>query len=208
MSEITKVPSVLTVVEDGGEYVIRAHREIGEAMAKTILSQLKEAYRVTYITDTDMKVFRAEKGSNAGQTVRPVAEAQTPSPKKEPISAPVPHEPVPASRRIIQDESAPPSPELVEENYEAMMRQQEREAQELARQDQFNRQQAVPPEAVEEEAPVAETPRKRTRNIATPGSPCGRCGGGGSVMCDDGVTGACPVCQGKGQIQTWGRGRR
>jgi hypothetical protein len=197
MAEITKVAPVLTVVEDNGEYVIRAQREIGEGMAKTILSQLKEASRVTYITDTDMKVFKAD---GLAKIAAPVAKVAEPAPQ-EPTRAPL------ASQRIVQDSSAPPVPELVDESYEAILRQQEQDARELSRQSQFNSQ--VPQDIIPEEEPVQETPRKRTRNIApVAGSTCGRCGGGGTVVADTGDSGSCPVCQGKGQIHTWGRGKR
>jgi hypothetical protein len=71
----------------------------------------------------------------------------------------------------------------------------------------------------EEEPPAADQPRRRQRNLAIAGSPCGRCNGsgvayridgdGGAVVDGSGqaITGVCNVCAGTGQVKKWGRGR-
>jgi hypothetical protein len=195
MSEIEQIPPVLTVIEDGGEYVIQASGPTGKRLGAIILSQLPHASRVTYMDPTGVKVFKSN-----GKVDPPRPHAPVVAPSQEAVS-PVS---VPPSRRIIQDGSAPPALELVEEDYEAQLRADEAEAAEMARQEQFNHQNALPPA---EDEPEPESPRKRVRNINMPVNTCGRCAGAGSIMGESGMTGVCPVCKGKKVISTWGRQR-
>jgi hypothetical protein len=208
MPEIQKVSPVLTVIEDGGEYVIQASTAIGKRLGAIILAQIPNAPRVTFVDETGVKVFKntAQKGTSPVsipvQTLHASAEKEVPSP-----DFPSP-KPIPASQRIFQDNAAPPAPELVEEEYEAVLKQEAADAAELARQEQFNRQSAVPPEpeAEKEDQP---TPRKREpRDLQTNAAQCGRCEGSGQIVNDGGFSGPCPVCKGKGVMQAWGRGRQ
>ena len=116
-------------------------------------------------------------------------------------------------------------PELAEAEMDRLLQeaaQGERDAAKLAEDRRFQSQQAV--QAGDETAPEpAETPaapRKRERNLAINGSPCGNCGGSGqSVRVDSTgsfipdengrpLGGVCQVCSGSGQIKPGGRGRR
>ena len=141
------------------------------------------------------------------------AMGESPSPTPGP-SDPVPTptgKPVKRKPVIFQDAAAPPAPELAEEEMDRLFaeaQQAELDAAKAQEERRFQQQQAVqanvePTEAAEEPA----QPRKRTRErqLATTGRPCGRCGGGGKVVGDAGFAGACPVCQGEGQVKTWDR---
>ena len=109
-----------------------------------------------------------------------------------PSRTPSPDEPVqiPNKRRkpqIFQDQAAPPSPELAEAEMDRLLQeaaQGERDAAKLAEDRRFQSQQAV--QAGDDTAPEpAETPaapRKRERNLAINGSPCGNCGGSGQSV--------------------------
>jgi len=133
--------------------------------------------------------------------------APTPGPS-EPVKIPTKRKPV-----IFQDAAAPPAPELAEEEMDRLMaeaQQAEAEAAKVAEDQRFQRQQAVqanqePSDVPAEQPAEAAKPRRRERQLATTGRPCGRCGGGGKVMGDAGFTGACPVCHGEGQVKTWDR---
>jgi hypothetical protein len=137
----------------------------------------------------------------------------------------VPKPPTKRKSVIFQDQAAPPSPELAEAEMDRLLQeaaQGERDAAKLAEDRRFQSQQAV--QAGDDTAPEpAETPaapRKRERNLAINGSPCGNCGGSGqSVRVDSTgsfipdengrpLGGVCQVCSGSGQIKSWGRGRR
>ena len=197
MSEIQQVPPVLTVVEDGSEYIIQCSKATGKRLGALVLSSLQNATRVTYTDEMGIKVFK----SNG----KPVDTLRPPAPVVPPDAPEAPK--LPAHQRIVQDGSAPPAPELAEEDFEAQLRQQEAEAADLARSEQFNRQQAIVEEAPAEE-PEPAVRRRAPRNLDVGGSICGRCAGAGQIMAESGMTGACPVCKGKGSIQAWGRGRR
>lgn len=203
MEGIESVPAILQVIEDDGEFVVRASKELGGKLAQGVLKSLTGARKVTYISDNDVKVFRAPK--NAKPTP-PVAEPQlhdvfdVQAEFEKTIEQPEPKKP-----KIIQDGSAPPSPELVED-YEAEIKRQQAEASALKNQERFNQQDAVQDPPPEEEQPTVR--KRRERNLDVAGSPCGRCGGGGQIVGDSGFSGVCPVCQGQGQIKSWGRGRR
>src|ERR1019366_8980521 len=131
--------------------------------------------------------------------------APTPGPS-EPVRIPTKRKPV-----IFQDAAAPPAPELAEEEMARLMaeaQQAEADAAKVAEDQRFQRQQAVqanqePSDVPAEQPAEAAKPRRRERQLATTGRPCGRCGGGGKVMGDAGFTGACPVCLGQGQVKTW-----
>ena len=133
--------------------------------------------------------------------------APTPGPS-EPVKIPTKRKPV-----IFQDAAAPPAPELAEAEMDRLMaeaQQAEADAAKVAEDQRFQRQQAVqanqePSDVPAEQPAEAAKPRRRERQLATTGRPCGRCGGGGKVMGDAGFTGACPVCHGEGQVKTWDR---
>lgn len=126
--------------------------------------------------------------------------------------------PASASKRrrpqIFQDAAAPPAPELAEAEMDRLMAEAQQAEQDAARQaedQRFQRQQAVQAQTEASDVPGeqpadASKPRKREpRQLATTGRACGRCGGGGKVMGEAGFVGACPVCQGQGQVKTWDR---
>jgi hypothetical protein len=206
MSEIQKVSPVLTVIEDGGEYVIQASTAIGKRLGAVILAQIPNAPRVTFVDETGVKVFKNT--VQKGNVPASIPAKNLPTQAKEEVPSPdlSPDKPIPAHQRIFQDNAAPPAPELVEEEYAAVLRQEAADAAELARQEQFNQEKVAPaePEQVEEETP---TPRKREpRDLQTNVAQCGRCEGSGQIVNDGGFSGPCPVCKGKGVMQAWGRG--
>ena len=140
-----------------------------------------------------------------------------------PSPTPGPNEPVkvpaaPAARRkpqIFQDAAAPPAPELAEAEMDRLLAeaaQAEQDSVKLAEEQRFQRQQAVQAQVepsdvpAEQPAEAAAKPRKReSRQLATSGRPCGRCGGAGQIMGEAGFVGHCPVCHGEGQVKTWDR---
>jgi hypothetical protein len=115
--------------------------------------------------------------------------------------------------RIYQDAAAPPAPELAEAEMDRLLaeaQQAETEAARVAEDQRFQRQQAVqaqvePSDVPAEQPAEAARPRRRERQLATTGRPCGRCGGGGKIVGDAGFEGSCPVCHGEGQVKTWDR---
>ena len=138
--------------------------------------------------------------------------------------APKPPAPIRRKPVIFQDAAAPPAPELVEAEMDRLLQeaaQAEVDATKVAEDRRFQAQQAVQAgddtAPAESEAPAS--PRKRERNLAINGSPCGNCGGGGQSVRVDGtgsfipdenghpMRGVCQVCSGTGQIKSWGRGR-
>lgn len=148
---------------------------------------------------------------NAGRTGEKAnGESPTPTPgPSDPVQIPNKRKP-----QIFQDAAAPLSPELAEAEMERLMQevaQAEQDAAKVAEDQRFQRQQAVqaavePSDVPAEQVAEAAKPRKRERQLATTGKPCGRCGGGGQVMGEAGYTGACPVCLGAGQVKSWDRG--
>ena len=136
---------------------------------------------------------------------------------ENPSPTPGPSEPVkiPAKRKpvIFQDAAAPPAPELAEAEMDRLLaeaQQAEQEAARVAEDQRFQRQQAVqaqvePSDVPAEQPAEAAKPRRRERQLATTGRPCGRCGGGGQIQGEAGFVGACPVCHGEGQVKTWDR---
>jgi len=157
---------------------------------------------------------------------------------ESPVPTPGPNDPVavPAAKpaaaaaaptrrkpQIFQDAAAPPAPELAEAEMARLLAeaaQAEADAARVAEDQRFQRQQAVQAgDPAEEEPPAADQPRRRQRNLAIAGSPCGRCNGsgvayridgdGGAVVDGSGqaITGVCNVCAGTGQVKKWGRGR-
>ena len=140
------------------------------------------------------------------------AMGESPAPTPGP-SDPVP---VPVKKRkpvIFQDAAAPPAPELAEAEMDRLLaeaQQAEADAAKLQEDQRFQRQQAVqaqvePSDVPAEQPAEAAKPRRRERQLATTGRPCGRCGGGGQIQGEAGFVGACPVCHGEGQVKTWDR---
>jgi hypothetical protein len=137
---------------------------------------------------------------------------------EKPSPTPGPSDPVaiPAKKRkpvIYQDAAAPPAPELAEAEMDRLLaeaQQAEADAARVAEDQRFQRQQAVqvqvePSDVPAEQPAEAARPRRRERQLATTGRPCGRCGGGGKIVGDAGFEGSCPVCHGEGQVKTWDR---
>ena len=197
MSEIEAVAPILTVIEDDGEYIVRASKDSGKKMGQSVLGMLAGAKKVTFISDSDVKVFKAKNGT------KPVPKPEVPDVQEE-FEKTIEDAPKPPSKRIMQDSAAPPSPELVGE-YEAELKRQQQETEALRQQEKFNKQDIEVPQP--EEAPEP-TRKRRERTLAVGGTSCGRCGGQGSIVGDSGFAGTCPVCQGKGEIKSWGRGRK
>lgn len=207
MSNPQQVPTILAIIEDGTEYTIRASGEFGKRLATSVMPMIPQATKVTFVTDTDIKVFKKEPSKQ--KPIVPTAEMTSNEEKKEEIPENTPQrKTLKASQRIIQDESAPPAPELVdEENEEELLRQMEAEEKQVQAMQRLNRQEAFPVQEEEIEEQSASTPRKRETPKATGSAVCGRCGGAGEVIGDSGMQGKCPVCKGKGKINSWGRGR-
>ena len=208
MANPTQVPSILTVIEDGTEYIIRAVSERGKQLARTVTTLLPEATKITLVTDTDVKVFKNEinKVPPLKKPVLVISQSEeSPDSQEEDIEEISAASPIPASKRIIQDLNAPPSAELVEEDYEAELRRQEAEAANIQKIEKLNKQSAIPSQTEElpEEAPRV---RKKQNIPAVSGSECGRCGGAGVLLAGD-VEVPCNVCKGKGTVQAWGRQR-
>jgi hypothetical protein len=157
---------------------------------------------VTLVSDNDVKVFRAKKGS----APEPKPVEQAPDIQEQFEQTIEPERPTPARKRIIQDGAAPPAPELVED-YEKELARQRAESVALQDQQRFNAEDGV---AEQEPEPIVEIPKRKTRErqLAVAGAACGRCAGSGQIMGEAGFQGMCPVCQGKGQIRAWGRGKR
>ena len=144
---------------------------------------------------------------------------------EKPSPTPGPSDPVavPVKKRkpvIYQDAAAPPAPELAEAEMDRLLaeaQQAEADAAKVAEDQRFQRQQAVqaagrgpadqvePSDVAAEQPAEAAKPRRRERQLATTGRPCGRCGGGGQIQGEAGFVGACPVCHGEGQVKTWDR---
>jgi hypothetical protein len=121
--------------------------------------------------------------------------------------------------QIFQDAAAPPAPELAEAEMDRLLQeaaQAENDAAKVAEDQRFQRQQAVQAGAEASDVPAEEPavtakPRKREpRVLAMTGRPCGKCGGSGQTGTQDTngqvFMGACAVCQGQGQVQTFARG--
>jgi len=226
-NEIQQISPVLTVIADGDEYVIQVSKAVGKRLGAIILGQIPDATRVTFMDESGVKVFR---NSSPKKVSGIPGKATQPAYKDEPDTEDLPgssespevidspdipepshpsHSLPPASQRIFQDSSAPPAPELVEEEYQAVLRQEEIDARELARQEQLNRQNPVPKELQNAEPTEPPAPRKREpRELVTDNSVCGRCEGTGQITNEAGFSGACMVCKGKGTVKAWGRGRR
>lgn len=233
--EIESVKPILTVIDDEGDLILSSTGPKGKAMAQAVLAMANGAKRVTIVQDGEMKVMKRNAVAENNAVQPPAKPAHvpvdlsalaTPDIQESFISdleagvtgeiatgeAPTP--PVPAQRRrkpvIFQDAAAPPAPELAEAEMDRMLQeaqQAEAEAARVAEDQRFQRQQAVQANApVEEAAPdAAPKPRRRERQLATTGRPCGRCGGGGQIQGEAGFVGACPVCHGEGQVKTWDR---
>jgi hypothetical protein len=136
-------------------------------------------------------------------------ESSTPTPgPNDPVEIPSRRKP---RHQIFQDAAAPPAPELAEAEMARLVEesaQAERDAEKVAEDQRFQRQQAVQAGADESEQaePAAAKPRKRApRQLAVTGRACGRCGGAGQIVGESGFQGACPVCHGDGQVQTFAR---
>ncbi len=164
---------------------------------------------MTLITPADMKIFKLTPSPAISADPSPAekAPALPPSvklvePGQEAAVPPPPSSPRPSPRpALVQDSSAPPSPELAD--YEREMAEAAVAAADLAR---MNGEvvEFPPAEAAPEAAPPARRKRNERPTADRPNSPCGRCEGAGSII----GGGTCPVCRGTGSIAKWGRGGR
>ena len=158
-----------------------------------------------YVADLEAGVT-GEQATGEAPGSRPTTAQPSPAPKRPP-------------RQIFQDAAAPPAPELAEAEMDRLLQeaaQAERDVAKVAEDQRFQRQQAVQAgtEATDipaEEPAVTAKPRKReSRVLAMTGRPCGKCGGSGQTGTQDTngqvFMGACAVCQGQGQVQTFARG--
>jgi len=194
----------LAIFEDDGEFTVRVNdsplaKSLTPALLKAI-GDATDARKLTLLTPTDTKIFKL---NGKGPVQAPPAPEST-------TKAAIPNPPnVPTPSRISQDLSAPPAPELAEEaidEYDRAMEEARKAEEEQREMERLNRQSVDLPEPTPDTEPDSRpTVRKRDRSRPAPAptSTCGRCGGAG--MLDGG--GACPVCQGRGQIAKWGSRR-
>ena len=199
----------VTIVTDGEMKVMKRNRA-GQAPQTAAEHVAKPPASLPVSAQPDIQdQFAAD--LEAGRTGE-IATGESPSP------TPGPSDPVkiPARRKpqIFQDAAAPPAPELAEEEMDRLLAEAaegEKESARLAEDQRFQRQQAVQVQAEPSDIPAeqpaeAAKPRKREpRALATSGRACGRCAGSGQIMGDAGFQGACPVCNGEGQVKTWDR---
>ena len=211
MTAPIQLTPTLAIFEDDGEFTVRVNdsplaKSLTPALLKAI-GDATDARKLTLLTPTDTKIFRLN-GPDRGKT----ESASSPSPKTESRglqSDAAPKESIPNPlRRISQDQSAPPAPELAEEaidEYDRAMEEARKAEEEQREMERLNRQNVDLPEPEPDAAPDRPAPRKRDRSRPAPAptSTCGRCGGAGML----GGGGACPVCQGRGQIAKWGSRR-
>lgn len=197
--EPVQLAPMLAVYEDDGEFTMRV---ADSALAKTVtpvvlkaIGESAKARKLTLITPTDTKVFKFGGG---------------PAPPVQQLPTTVASPPPKARERIVQDSSAPPAPEIVEEEFIDAENQRaldeaaeaERLQQQMTRE---NSRQVDFQQPVEDEVQEAPRTRKRTpRPEPVANAACGRCGGQGALE----GGGTCPVCQGRGAIAHYGRGRR
>jgi hypothetical protein len=187
MADPIPITPLLTVFADGSEYTIRASGEQGKRLGVSFVARMGEYSKVTFITDTDIKVYKASHGMIIPET--PADEA--------------PERPTP-ERRVFADGAAPPQPEQVEE-FEQELAEQRRAELEIKEMEKLNAQHIPQPEPVDPPQPARRGRPVKERD--SPGSPtvaCGRCGGTGQAS-DTGFGGQCPVCRGAGSVTPYGR---
>lgn len=176
MSDPVQLAPMLSIYEDDGEITMRtSDSPISKQVSAKVISLIQEMAKprkVTLITPTDTKVF---KFAPAAQTTQ-----------SEPSAPPTP--PIRARERIVQDESAPPAPEIADEFEKELQEQEKAEAE-------------IKEEANVEEMPVRKRAKQRPEPSSELQSTCGRCFGTGALE----GGGACPVCRGKGSIAHYGR---
>src|SRR5271170_7303314 len=107
---------MLAVYEDDGEFTVRTS---DSALAKSVTPQVIKAIgesvkarKLILITPTDTKVF---KFGGSGHAAGTASTAATPAGPSQPETRP--SLPPKARERILQDSSAPPAPEILEEEY-------------------------------------------------------------------------------------------
>lgn len=198
MSDPVQLAPTLAIFEDDGDFTVRVNesplaKSLTPALLKAI-GELTKAKKLTLLTPTDTKIFKLN--GNVQST------AAQPSPSED-----VPPQTPPSRvRRISQDQSAPPAPEVAEEaidEYDQALAEAKKAEQEIAHMERSNRQQVDFPEPEPEPEQTKVRKRDRARPEPVANSACGRCGGTGDIG-----GGACPVCRGRGQIAKWGTGRR
>jgi hypothetical protein len=235
----------VTLIQDGEMKVLKRGKESGNGAASAPLApapaRAEIAKKVFAGEQADSSAspgapdiqdqFAADLAAGrTGEAAMGESPAPTPGPS-DPVAIPAAKPaaaaaaPAPTRRKpqIFQDAAAPPAPELAEAEMARLLAeaaQAEADSARVAEDQRFQRQQAVQTnDPTEEEPPAAEQPRRRQRNLAVAGSPCGRCNGsgvayridgdGGAVVDGSGqaITGVCNVCAGTGQVKKWGRGR-
>lgn len=222
VSAPVQLAPLLSLYADEGDFTLRLDGSpLAQKVGPEIIRLLSGngGRRLTILTPTDTKIFKLNGATHASFPSAPAPSATSPidsevedSSIPEPTDQTHPRPRVPAKTRIQQDMSAPPSPELAEEEAEEIqrIRAEEREAERLRKEmEAANRADPnLPPLPTEEEEEAAQAPRVRRRASRPEPStaaetPCGRCFGAGQL--DGG--GACPVCHGKGSHQLYGRRR-
>ena len=179
------------------------------AEAQENLAKATEAALVSSVAAPDVQEqFAADlEAGRTGESATGEVPSPTPGPS-DPVAIPAKRRP---HHQIFQDAAAPPAPELAEAEMARLVEesaQAERDAAKVAEDQRFQRQQAVQAGADEAEQaePATAKPRKRApRQLAVTGRACGRCGGAGQIVGESGFQGACPVCHGDGQVQTFSR---
>jgi hypothetical protein len=190
MSNPTQLAPMIALYEDEGDFTLRvSDSTLAKSTSVALLKEIGAAHgarKLTLITPTDTKVFKFTAGAVNGTS---------PAPSPAATAAPTAARPIPPAQ--AQDQSAPPSPELVE--YEAEIAEATRVQAEI---DRENGKAVKFDEPTPEPAPA----RKRERAPRPAGTPtsCGRCSGAGTIQ----GGGTCPVCKGAGSVAKWGAGKR
>ena len=206
MNDPIQIIPLLSVFADDGEFTLRVDgSELAKLLTPQITSaigQVSKARKLTLLTPTDTKIFKFTPPQN-GSTPN-AAPAENPPPERTPDPPP----PIKARDRVIQDQSAPPAPEVASEainEYEMQLIEQQKAEREMREAQRENSKTVeFPAPAEEEPAPSARKRVAKERPQPTSVTACGRCQGRGSI----GGGGACPVCRGQGAISHFGRGRR
>lgn len=194
MNDPVQIAPLLSVFSDDGEFTLRVDgSELSKLLTPQItaaIGQTSKARKLTLLTPTDTKIFKF----NGNQA--PLPGPAIPSTDRVTITTP----PKPS---IVQDFSAPPSPEIAAEavdEFDRTIAEQQKAEQEMRQAERFAK---ADPGLEQEEVPA---PRKRAKERPTPlsSTTCGRCSGAGVL--DGG--GTCPVCQGQRAIPHYGRRSR
>jgi hypothetical protein len=189
MSEAVQIAPLLSLFSDDGEFTLRVDDSpLAKVIAPSVIKAIGEqerARKLTLLTPTDTKIFKFD-GKHKARPQEPVEVPEHPQRPVRPLI-------------IEQDDSAPPSPELVAldaEQQEAIRAQRE-----------IERLNGSVVQMPSQEEPTTSRRVKRPTGDEkgkNPPAPCGGCQGAGTRP----GGGACPVCRGTGQIAHFGRRAR